>query len=83
MAKTKKETSTQRVTRRSDGNWQHKGDDNKRASRVTRTQKEAIDSAKSVAQRKKSEVVVHGKDGKIRSKDSYGRDPISTKDKEH
>ncbi len=82
MAKTRRST-TQRVTRRTDGNWQHKGDGNQRASRVTRTQKESIDSAKRVAQREKSEVVIHGRDGKIRSKDSYGRDPNPPRDTEH
>ena len=74
---------TQRVTPRPDGKWQHKGDGNKRATRVTDTQKEAEDSAISVAKNQGSEVVVHGKDGKIRSKDSYGNDPNPPKDKEH
>ena len=83
MANTKKGSSTQRVTPRGDKAWQHKGDGNERATRVTRTQKEAKASAEKVAQRQKSEVVVHGKDGKIRSKDSYGRDPNPPKDKEH
>jgi len=82
MAKKRKST-TQRVTRRKDGTWQHKQDGNKRASKVTRTQKEAIDSAIKAAKRKKTEVVVHGRNGKIRSKDSYGNDPNPPKDKEH
>ena len=44
MAKKRKQP-TQRVTPRKDGKWQHKQDGNKRASKVTRTQKEAINSA--------------------------------------
>lgn len=83
MAKKKGGQKIQRVTRRSDGKWQHKADGNKRATKVTKTQKEAIESAKKVAKKQKTEVVVHGRDGKIRSKDSYGRDPNPPKDKEH
>lgn len=74
---------TQRVTQRPDGRWQHKGDGNKKATRVTDTQKQAWDSAKDVARNQGCEVVVHGKDGKIVSKDSYGNDPNPPKDKEH
>jgi hypothetical protein len=74
---------TQRVTRRPDGKWQHKGDGNSRATRVTDTQRQAWDSAVGVASNQGSEVVVHGRDGKIVSKDSYGNDPNPPKDKEH
>ncbi len=74
---------TQRVTRRPDGKWQHKADGNERATRVTDTQREALDSAISVAKNQGGEVVVHGEDGKIRSKDSYGKDPNPPKDREH
>jgi hypothetical protein len=48
-----------------------------------RTQKEAIDAAKPLAQREQSELVIHGEDGKIRSKDSYGEDSRSRRDTEH
>ena len=82
MAK-KRKKPTQRVTPRKDGKWQHKQDGNKRASKVTRTQKEAINSAIKAARKKKTEVVIHGRNGKIRSKDSYGNDPNPPKDREH
>ena len=36
----------------------------------------AIDYAKSVAQNQRSEVLIHGKDGKIRERNSYGNDPF-------
>lgn len=74
---------TQRVTRRPDGKWQHKADGNERATRVTDTQRDAWDSAIGVAKNQGGEVVVHGVDGKIRSKDSYGKDPNPPKDSEH
>ena len=42
-----------------------------------------IEQAKQVAQNQGGEVVVHGRDGRIKSKDSYGNDPNPPKDKEH
>ena len=73
----------QRVTPRPDGRWQHRADGNERATVVTDTQQGAIASAVGVAQNQGGEVVIHGRDGKIRSKDSYGNDPNPPKDKEH
>jgi hypothetical protein len=40
-----------------------------------KTQKDAISSARVTAKSLKAELVIHGKDGKIRKKDSYGNDP--------
>ncbi len=51
----------------------------KRASVVSPTQGEAIDAARKIAQREGTELVVHGRDGKIREKDSHGRDPYPPK----
>ena len=73
----------QRVTHRPDGKWQHKQDGNQRATQVTDTQKQAEQSAKDTAKKVGSEVVVHGRDGQIRSKDSSGNDPNPPKDREH
>ena len=39
------------------------------------TQREAIDAGRSLARREQSELIVHGSDGKIRQKDSFGNDP--------
>ena len=39
------------------------------------TQAEAIDRGKKVAQRDKTELNVHGRDGRVRDKWSYGKDP--------
>lgn len=46
-----------------------------RASKITDTQKQAIDAGRRAAKREGSELVVHGRDGRIREKDSFGRDP--------
>ena len=48
-----------------------------------KTQKVAESVGRSVAKKKKVELVTHGKNGKIRSKDSFGKDSPSIKDKEH
>ncbi len=65
----------QHVTLRPDGDWQVKGEGNNKATAVTTTQKEAINIAREIAINQSSEVVIHGKDGKIRDKNSYGNDP--------
>lgn len=65
------------------GNWSVKGSGNSRNTATTGTQKEAINIARKIAQNQKSEVVIHGRDGKIRDSDSYGNDPNPPKDKVH
>jgi hypothetical protein len=47
------------------------------------TQGNAIDRGRSEAKRDQVDLVTHGRDGKIRSKDSYGRDPMPPRDREH
>ena len=75
---------THRVTPRSNGKWQFKTDGNARATAVTDTQREAIEAAKRVAHNQGGELIVHGKDGRIVSKDSINsNDPNPPKDKEH
>lgn len=47
--------------------------------RVTRsfdTQKEAIKAARDIARNQGSEVYIHGRDGRIRDRNSYGNDPF-------
>ena len=39
------------------------------------TQEDAIRRGRELAEQEQSELVVHGKDGKIREKDSHGHDP--------
>ncbi len=46
-----------------------------------RTQSTAIKSGRSQAIKDKTELVIHGRDGKIREKNSYGNDPCPPKDK--
>ena len=71
------------VTPHPDGGWQVKREGAKRASTRHDTQGDAIDQARKGAQRERTEVVIHRKDGKIRDSDSYGNDPNPPKDKKH
>lgn len=69
----------QHVTPHPDGGWQVKGEGNKRASVRTNTQKEAINIAREISRNLASELVIHGTDGRIRQKDSHGKDPFPPK----
>jgi len=66
----------QHVTKHPEGGWQVKGGGNTKATVRTPTQKAAIEIARDIAIRQRSELVIHGRDGKIRAKDSFGRDPF-------
>jgi len=48
-----------------------------------RTQELARQNAVPIAKQNKSELVIHGEDGKFRDKDSYGNDPCPPKDRKH
>lgn len=61
--------------------WNVKREGAERASRHCDTQSDAIDVGRNIAQRDKTELSIHGKDGRIRQKDSFGGDPCPPKDK--
>lgn len=63
--------------------WSVKGEGNKKATKLVDTQAEAVKIAKAIAKNQESEVIVQGKKGQIRSKDSYGNDPNPPRDTEH
>ncbi len=63
--------------------WAVRGEKNSRITSDHRTQAAAINAAVKIAKHEKSEVVIHGRDGKIRDKDSYGPDPCPPKDMKH
>lgn len=69
----------QHVTKHRDGGWQVKGAGNERATSRHGTQREAINAAREIARNQQSELVIHGKDGRIREKDSHGNDPYPPK----
>lgn len=59
--------------------WQVKGAGNQKATAVTQTQQQAINIARDIAKNQKSELVIHGQNGQIRQKDSFGNDPYPPK----
>jgi hypothetical protein len=67
------------VVPRSSGGWAVKRPGSERSSKVTETQRAAIEAGKKLAERDRSELVVHGEDGRIREKNSYGNDPCPPK----
>lgn len=69
----------QHVTRHPNGGWQVKGAGNSRATIRTETQAQAIEKGRTIAKNQGSELCVHGRDGKIREKNSYGNDPFPPK----
>ena len=72
----------QHVTPKGD-QWQVKGAGNQKATKLFDTQKEAEEYGRQIAKNQHSELITHNKQGRIRSKDSYGPDPCPPKDKEH
>ena len=66
----------QHITPHPDGGWQVKGAGNSRATVRTDTQIEAINIGRGIARNQGSELVIHGTNGQIRAKDSYGNDPF-------
>jgi uncharacterized protein YdaT len=61
------------------GSWGVKSEGSSRPAKVTNTQQEAIDYGRELAKNNNSELLVHGKDGRIRQKDSFGNDPFPPK----
>ncbi len=59
--------------------WAVKGAGNDKATKIVKTQKEAIKIAREIAINQQSELIIHRTDGTIRDKDSFGNDPIKIK----
>jgi len=70
------------VTQTDDGNWQVRREGSDRASGVFDTQRQADVRARDLAQKSGGERITQGRDGRIRSKDSYGNES-KKKDTEH
>lgn len=63
--------------------WAVEREGAQRASKIFPTKKEAEAYAREVAKREGGEVITHNEEGKIRERESYGKDPHPPKDKEH
>ena len=61
------------------GGWAVRGAGNERATSVHGTQCEAIGAARDTALRPGSEMLIHGENGRIRERNTYGKDPYPPK----
>ena len=68
----------QHVVPHQDG-WAVRGAGNNRASSIHSTQAQAAQAARDTAQQQHTEVLIHGRNGQIRERDSYGHDPYPPK----
>lgn len=58
------------------GKWAVRKSGSTRVSRYFKTQSEAIEAARDIAKREHTELYIHGSDGRIRERNSYGNDPF-------
>ncbi len=68
----------QHITPHKEG-WQIRGAGAQRATSVHRTQAEAIDRGREISQNQESELLIHGRNGRIRARGSHGSDPYPPK----
>jgi hypothetical protein len=59
--------------------WAVRGEGNKRLTSIHDTQNQAIDAGREIARNQRSELLIHGEDGRIRERDSHGHDPYPPK----
>jgi hypothetical protein len=62
-----------------DGRWSVRRTGAVRATRTFDTQEEAIDEGRRIARTQGAELYIHGRDGLIRARESYGKDPFPPK----
>ncbi|MFZ1320034.1 MAG: DUF2188 domain-containing protein [Ignavibacteria bacterium] len=63
--------------------WAVKKEGSRKFTIITDSKNTAIKVGRQIARNQKSELIIHGKDGKIIDKDSYGNDPCPPKDKNY
>ncbi|MFA8388334.1 MULTISPECIES: DUF2188 domain-containing protein [Roseobacteraceae] len=62
-----------------DNGWAVRGAGSQRATSVHQTQQQAIDAGRSISRNQGSELLIHGRNGQIRARDSHGNDPYPPK----
>jgi hypothetical protein len=61
------------------GGWSVRKTGSSKATSRHATQTEAIQTATRIARTQQTELYIHGRDGRIRERNSYGRDPLPPK----
>lgn len=59
--------------------WAVRGAGAARATEILPTKAEAISRAREISRNQGTELFIHGRDGKIQSRDSHGHDPFPPK----
>ncbi|MBK6973133.1 MAG: DUF2188 domain-containing protein [Sterolibacteriaceae bacterium] len=64
-----------------DNGWGTLREGGQRATQVFDTQAQAVQAGRQMARQGQSEILIHGQDGRIRARDSYGNDPCPPRDR--
>ena len=64
-----------------DGGWYVKRNNAQRSSGHFKTKEKAMEYARTVSKNQGTELIPHGKNGRIQNPDSHGNDPCPPKDK--
>ena len=59
--------------------WGVRGEGNSKLTSLHDTQIESIERAREISRNQQSELFIHGRNGRIRERDSYGNDPFPPK----
>lgn len=62
-----------------DGKWAVRKTGSVKLTKKFKTQKEAITEGRRLAKKQETELYIHGRDGLIRARESYGNDPYPPK----
>jgi len=62
-----------------EGGWANRREGSNRVSSTHRTQAAAAREGRAAARRDRTEHFIHGRDGRIRERNSYGNDPFPPK----
>ena len=65
----------QHVVSNPEGGWGVKGSGNDKFTKLFDLKSDAVDFAREISRNQGTELFIHGKDGKIQSRDSHGNDP--------
>lgn len=65
------------------GGWDVKREGADRSSGFYERKSEAMERGRELAKEQRTELVEHGRDGRIQDSDSYGKDPNPPKDGKH
>ena len=70
---------THHVVHNPNGGWDVKRGGGQRSSGHYETKQQAVDAGRKISQNQKTELVIHGMNGRIQSSDSHGNDPCPPK----